>query len=76
MLTLEDIREGIAVTTEYRRVMVWRGIRLASYTAVCGLLASGIACLHGAPVTVWMFLLPVLLAVVPAPVREALHFPA
>lgn len=76
VLTLEDIREGIAVSTEYRRLVIWRGVKLGSFMAGCGILVSAIAYLHGAPVTVWMFLLTafLVLTMLPFSVREVLHF--
>lgn len=76
VLTLEDIREGLAAATAERLLMIRRGFERATFMAVCGMLPSGIAYLQGAPVTAWMFLLPAFLAAiaVPSPVREALHF--
>lgn len=76
VLTLEDIREGLATAAAQRLLVFRRAAKLATYMALCGTMPSGIAYLQGAPVSAWMILLPAFLVaiVVISPVREALHF--
>ncbi len=76
VLTIDDIQEGLAAAVEWRRFWIWHGVKLVTFMAICGLVPIGIGYLQGAPISLWAFLLPVLLAaiVVPTPVRESLHF--
>ena len=76
VLTLEDIEQGLAAATDWRRFWIWHGVKLASFMAACGLMPIGIGYLQDMPVSPWAFVLPVLLAaiVVPWPIRESLHF--
>ena len=76
LLTVEDIRDGLASATEWRRFWIWHGIKLVLFMTACGLVPICIGYLRGAPVSPWAFTLPVLLAaiVAPTPIRESLHF--
>lgn len=76
VLTLEDVEQGLAAASDWRRFWIWHGVKLASFMAVCGLLPIGIGYLQDMPVSPWALLLPVFLAaiVVAAPIRESLHF--
>ena len=76
LLTVDEIREGLAAALDWRRFMIWHGIKLALFMAGCGLLLVGASYLTGAPASLWMLLLPVVLAaiVLPHPIREARHF--
>ena len=76
VLTVEEIREGLAAALDWRRFMIWHGVKLASFMAGCGLLLVAASYLTGAPASLWMLLLPVVLAaiVLPHPLREVRHF--
>jgi len=76
VLTVDEIRDGLAAALDWRRFMIWHGVKLASFMAGCGLLLVGAAYLTGAPMSLWMLLLPVVLAaiVLPHPLREVRHF--
>ncbi|MGY0635259.1 hypothetical protein [Luteimonas sp. A478] len=76
MLTVEDIREGMAAATKWRHFWIWHGVKLATFMVACGLVPICIGYLQGALVSPWAFMLPVLLAaiVAPTPTREVLHF--
>ena len=64
VLTLEDIEQGLAAATDWRRFWIWHGVKLSSFMAVCGLVPIGIDYLQDMPVSPWAFLLPVFLAAI------------
>ena len=76
VLTVEDIREGLATATEWRHFWIWHGVKLVSFMAACGLVPICIGYLGDAPVSPWAFTLPLLISaiVAPTPLREFLHF--
>lgn len=76
VLTVEDIQEGLAAATKWRRFWIWHGLKLVSFMAVCGLVPICIGYFQDTQVSLWAFALPLLLSaiVAPTPVREFLHF--
>jgi len=76
VLTIQNIREGLAAAVECRRFWIWHGIKLSSFMAGGGALVLVAGYLTQGHVSAWGFLLPAALVavVLPGAVKEVRHF--
>jgi hypothetical protein len=69
LLTIEEIREGLAAAADWRRFMIWHGVRLTAFMVGCGLLVLGVGYVAQGHLPGLAFLFPVALAAVVLPGR-------
>ena len=76
VLTIEEIREGLAAAAGWRRFMIWHGAKVTAFMAGCGLLVLGASYVAQGHLPGVAFLLPLALValVLPGRVTEVRHF--
>ena len=76
VLTIEEIRVALAAAANWRRFMIFHGIKLVGFMASCGLLILGSGYLIRGNVPGWAYPLPVGFSaiVLPGCLKEVRHF--